>query len=137
VNQPLRKWPPYARLIDAESDLVMIYCGEKAWNLAKAGPAMEPGKPSVADPLGVLGSCKFRDTEFERVPSIVFPRRSDPESYRWPVQGKHVFIFAREEPRTATDPLVMELLHQGAIYVGVWANDTLTDYDLRQRACTP
>jgi hypothetical protein len=137
MSQSQRKLPPFARLIDPDDDLVMIYCGEKAWNLAKPGPALEPGRPGVADPLGVLASCKFRDTEFERVASIVYPRRSDPSAYRWPVHEKMVLIFACGEAQTVTDPLVMELLHQGAIYVGVWANEALIGYDMRSRACTP
>ncbi len=134
TNQPRRQFPPYARLIDAESDLVMIYCGEKAWSLAKPGPAVAPGAPALPDPLGVLVDCKFPPIEFERVASLVYPRRSPPENYRWPVSGKNVLIFAMGEPLAATDPLVMELLHQGARRVSVCEGATLTDYDLQARA---
>jgi hypothetical protein len=128
--------PPFARLISADDDLVMIYCGEKAWELAKPGTAAAPGKPYFDDHLGLLDSCKFPDRKFERVASIVYPRRTDPQNYRWPVKGKEVLVFAGGELQTVTDPLVMELLHQGALYVGVWADERLTDYDLRTAACS-
>lgn len=134
MTQPARKSPPYARLIDAESDLVMIYCGEKAWELAKPGTAYAPGKPYFNDTLGLLDDCKFADRPFERVASIVYPRRADPESYSWPVKGKGVLILAMGELRTVTDPLVMELLHQGARFVSVRENGTITHYDLTERA---
>jgi hypothetical protein len=131
-----KKLPPFARLIPPDDELVMIYCGEKAWMLANPGPAVAPGRPFISDFLGLLNSCKFRDVPFERVASIVYPRRADPGAYRWPVQAKMVVVFAGGELQTVTDPLVMELLHQGAIYVGVWANEALTDYDLRRRTCS-
>lgn len=134
MNQPQRKWPPYAKLIDADSDLVMIYCGEKAWNLAKPGPVAVPGKPYFDDTLGLLSGCKFRDDHFERVASIVYPRRTDPENYRWPVKDKDVLVLAMGELRTVTDPLVMELLHQGARCVAVREGETLTYYDPSDRA---
>lgn len=134
MTQPQRKWPPYARLIDADSDLVMIYCGEKAWNLAKPGPVACPGKPYIDDSLGLLDLCKFPDDQFERVASIVYPRRSDPESYHWPVKDKIVLVLSMGELRSATDPLVMELLHQGARSVSVREGVTLTHYDLSDRA---
>jgi hypothetical protein len=134
VNQPQRKWPPYAKLIDAESDLVMIYCGDKAWDLAKPGPTAVRGKPYFSDTMGLLSLCKFPDDTFERVASIVYPRRAEPESYLWPVKGKHALVLSMGEPRAVTDPLVMELLHQGARCVSVREGETLTHYDPMDRA---
>lgn len=134
MSAPHRKLPPFANLIDAESDLVMIYCGEKAWELAKPGKVSAPGKPYFYDSLGLLDLCKFADREFERVASIVYPRRSDPGNYRWPVKDKGVLILSMGELRTVTDPLVMELLHQGARCVSVREGDTLTHYDPLDRA---
>jgi hypothetical protein len=133
TNGSRRQSPPYARQIDAESDLVMIYCGERAWSLAKPGPAFAPGAPGVSDPLGVLSDCKFPPVLFDRVASLVYPQRSPPESYRWPVQGKHALIFPMGQPLAATDPLVMELLHQGARCVSVCEGDTFTHYDPQAR----
>jgi hypothetical protein len=134
VNSPHLKLPPYANLIDAESDLVMIYCGEKAWKIAKPGYVIYAGRPILDDCLGLLDFCKFADREFERVASIVYPRRTDPGTYRWPVKDKGVLILAMGELRTVTDPLVMDLLHQGARYVSVREGDTLTHYDPLERA---
>lgn len=134
MNAPRQKLPPYANLIDAESDLVMIYCGEKAWELAKPGTVTAPGKAILRDSLGLLDLCKFADREFERVASIVYPRRADPGAYRWPVKDKDVLILSMGELRTVTDPLVMELLHQGARCVWVREGDALTHYDPLARA---
>lgn len=128
------KAPPFAHQIRREDDLVMIYCGEKAWQLAKPGPVVAPGKPILPDPMGLLDQCKFSDREFERVASLVFPRRADPSEYRWPVKDKQVLIMAIGELRTATDPLVMELLHQGARLVAVREGDSVTYYDPTDRA---
>ena len=132
--RPHQKLPPFARAIEPDDDLVMIYCGEKAWNLAKPGKVAIPGKPYFDDTLGLLDLCKFRDDDFERVASLVYPRRAAPEDYRWPVKGKHVLILAMGELRTVTDPLVMELLHQGARCVSVREGDTLIHYDPSDRA---
>lgn len=129
-----RKLPPYANLIDGESDLVMIYCGERAWKLAKPGTVTYPGKPILDDCLGLLDFCKFADREFERVASIVYPRRTDPGSYSWPVKDKWALILSMGELRTVTDPLVMELLHQGARCVSVREGIALTHYDPTDRA---
>ena len=135
VTRPSRKQlPPYAKLIDAESDLVMIYCGDKAWQLAKPGAASAPKRPYFDDELGLLDLCKFPDVEFERVASVVYPRRADPQNYQWPVRGKGVLILAMGESRTVTDPLVMELLHQGARCVSVRENGAITHYDPSDRA---
>lgn len=134
MSAPRRKLPPYANLIDVESDLVMIYCGEKAWKLAKPGTVAAPGKPYFDDSLGLLDLCKFSDRPFERVASIVYPRRADPGEYSWPVKDKGVLILSMGELRTVTDPLVMELLHQGARFVSVREGNTLTHYDPLDRA---
>lgn len=119
-----KKLPPFARLIDPADDLVMIYCGEKAWRLAQGGAV---SWVEYLDGWGADGG--------ERVPSLVFPRRQNPDAYRWPVKDKLVIVFACGELQAVTDPLVMELLHQGALYVGVRADGVLTEYDLRNRAC--
>lgn len=134
MSQPRLKSPPFAHQINREDDLVMIYCGEKAWRLAKPGLSAAPGGPILPDPLGLLDQCKFPDKEFERVASLVFPRRADPGEYRWPVKDKQVLILSMGELRTVTDPLVMELLHQGARSVWVREGSSLTHYDPAGRA---
>lgn len=120
-----KKLPPFARAIDTVSDLVFIYCGEKAWRIAQGG--------AVSWVEYLAGWDKDGG---DRVASLVFPRRENPEAYRWPVKDKKVIVFAGGELQVVTDPLVMELLHQGALYVGVWADGVLTDYDLGNRTCS-
>jgi hypothetical protein len=100
--------PPFAREIRAADELVMIYCGPRAWELARP--------------------------EGDRLAALVFPHRSDPASYRWPVKDKQVLILAMGMLRTLTDPLVMELLHQRAACVAVYEDGALTYYDPRNRA---
>ena len=123
-----QRLPPFAQLIDPADDLVMIYCGEKAWRLARGG--------AVSWVEYLAGWNVAEGGGGERVASLVFPRRADPCAYRWPVKDKQVLVFACGELQAVTDPLVMELLHQGAVYVGVWADGQLTDYDLRTAACS-
>lgn len=124
MNVP-QKMPPFARAIDPADELVMIYCGEKAWRLAQSG--------AVSWVEYLAGWDKDGG---ERVPSLVFPRQHSPDAYRWPVKDKLVIIFSCGELQAITDPLVMELLHQGAVYVGLWHEGVLTDYDLRSRVCS-
>ena len=80
--------PPFANQIEPADDLVMVYCGPKAWKLAA---------PSDG-----------------RVASIAYPRGEDPSRYRWPVHSKHVLVLACGEPQRPVDLLVIELLRQGA-----------------------
>lgn len=101
--------PPYANQIDHESDLVMIYCGPQAWELAK--------------PDGD-----------KRVASLVFPRNTDPSKIKWPVEGKQVLILAQEEPDDTVDLLAIELLRAGARMVHArYADERLETYDPRNR----
>jgi len=83
--------PPFANEIDPSHDLVMIYCGKRAWRLA------EPND--------------------QRVASIAFPRGADPGRYRWPVHSKRCLVLACGEPQRPVDLLVIELLRQGAATV--------------------
>jgi hypothetical protein len=103
-----RPLPPFAREIDRFDDLVMVYCGQHAYEFAR------PNRPF-------------------RVASLAFPRRADPSAYRWPVRGKQVLVFGKDEPRAAIDALVMELLQQGAYRVMTYCKREFVDYDQRTR----
>ena len=61
-----RHRPPFSAQIDTDSDLVMIYCGKRAWELAR------PAK--------------------DRVASLVFPYYRKAGEYAWPVNGKEVLV---------------------------------------------
>jgi hypothetical protein len=99
------KSPPYAAQIDRDGDLVMIYCGRSAWELAK--------------PVGA-----------ERVASLVFPRNRDPADFNWPVIGKQVLVLAQDEEDAAVDLLAIELLRAGGDLVHVrYADERLETYD--------
>jgi hypothetical protein len=117
---PKQQAPPFAKLIDMREELVLIYCGAKAWSLARPGPR----KATVNfDELSIQG---------DRVASLAFPRRADPKAYRWPVKGKRVVIFAGGEHKDVTDYLAWVLLVQGSYCVGVY-DDTgkFIEYDNR------
>ena len=88
-----RQLPPFANQIDHASDLVMIYCGSKAWELARP--------------------------EGERVASLVYPILRDPREFRWPVKDKKVVILEGDEDDMKVKLLVIELLSQGAECVWV------------------
>lgn len=108
VDPKPRHPPPFAAKIDKESDLVMIYCGARAWELAKP--------------------------EGERVASLVFPRNRDPADFRWPVQGRQVLVLAQDEPDSAVEILVVELLNAGADIVHVrYSDELLVHYDSQPR----
>lgn len=108
MRQPL-KAPPFANIIDGADELVMIYCGPRAWQL---------GRPAQ-----------------DRVASLVFPRKCGPSEYRWPVKDKRVLIFSGGEPDTILAGLAMELLHQHARCVHVrYSDGRIVDYDLQEAA---
>ena len=85
--------PPFSNQIDPEHSMVMIYCGRRAWQLAKP--------------------------EGERVASLVFPRQRDPAHFKWPVEGRHVLVLGGDAADEDVDLLVIELLRAGADLVDV------------------
>ena len=97
--------PPYANFIDNTDDLVMIYCGSRAWELAKP--------------------------DQDRVASLVFPSNRDPVEYRWPVLGKDVLILGQGLDRVTAAYLIVEQLRNGAgkVYVRYEDEIGLTCYD--------
>lgn len=103
--------PPFGQQIDQAHDLVMIYCGRRAWELAKP--------------------------EGERVASLVFPRGRDPAEFNWPVRGRQVavFVLAEGPKQGEIDLLVVELLRAGARRVHVrWdGEDGCQTYDPKPR----
>lgn len=110
-----RRSPPFALQLQPIDDVIHVYCGPKAFYLAKP-----------------LGPPEERATS--RPASLAFPKSADPSSYAWPVDGREVLVFPKGEPKAEIDTLVMELLHQGAYRVMVYENGDYTDYDLRDRA---
>jgi len=87
-----QKLPPYGRHpAIASGGLVMIYCGSRAFKLA-----------APTD---------------NRVPSVVYPKNTDPALYRWPVEGHDVLIFPKDEEPMKINILIIELLNQGAARV--------------------
>ncbi len=109
-NRRARPLPPYANQIDKTDDLVMVYCGPRAWKLA---PPSE-----------------------NRVASLIFPTRRGPQDYRWPVHSKRVLVLAMAEPRMSVDLLIIELLRNGAqiVYVDYLGDGELTYYDPSERS---
>jgi hypothetical protein len=101
--------PPYANQIDQADDLVVVYCGPRAWKLA--APAQD------------------------RVASLIFPAGRDPQAYAWPVAGKEVLVLGQAEPRMSVDFLVIELLRNDAslVYVDYEADGDIICYDPRER----
>lgn len=113
-----KKLPPFARAINPDDSLVMIYCGEKAWRLAQGGPV------SWVEYLAGWDKTK------ERVASLVFPKNRDPGEFSWPVKGKQVLVLACDEPDDAVDLLAVELLRAGADLVHVrYSDERLAHYD--------
>ena len=102
--------PPYANQIDRADELVMIYCGKRAWQLARP--------------------------DQDRVASLIFPAGRDPQDYRWPVSGKRVIVFGLGEPRMPTDLLIIELIRNGAavVFVDYLGDGELTLYDPAERS---
>jgi len=107
-----RPLPPFGNQIDSESDLILCYCGPRAWRLAS---------PSA-----------------ERVASLVFPIGRDPSEYRWPVSGRSVLVLTLGQPRTSVDFLVIELLRAGAdtVYLDTGSGDLLA-YKNPGAVCAP
>jgi hypothetical protein len=101
--------PPYGNQINHADELIIIYCGQRAWRLASP--------------------------ERGRVASLIFPCGRDPEEYRWPVNGKSVLVLALDEPRQVVDILVVELLRQGAdsVLIDYDGRGELTRYSARKR----
>ena len=105
MNAGRSKLPPFGNQIDRDHDLVMIYCGARAWKLAK------PDMPN-------------------RIASLVFPKNRDPSEFKWPVEGKNVLVFAQDEENSAVDLLTVELLRAGARIVNVrYSDGRLEIYD--------
>jgi hypothetical protein len=94
--------PPFATQIDHECHLVTIYCGRRAWEIAK---------PSQT-----------------RVASLAFPRDSDPAIYDWPVRGKEVLVLRSDEQLSKIQLLVLELLRQGATHVWCYLDGKCVGY---------
>lgn len=101
--------PPFGQDIDPKDDLVMVYCGRRAWKLA------EPSN--------------------ERVASLAFPRGRDPAQYRWPVHSKQVLVHACGEKQGPVDLLIVELLRAGAriVYAKYTDESDLVIYDPANR----
>jgi hypothetical protein len=97
--------PPYASHIDRADELVMVYCGKKAWRLAAPAP--------------------------DRVASLIYPAGRDPQDYRWPVHSKRVLVLGLGEPRMSVDLLIIELLRSGAriVYVDYNGDGDIIYYD--------
>lgn len=110
---PRKPLPPFGAQIDTTADMVFCYCGEKAWRLAA---------PSA-----------------DRVASLVFPVGRDPSEYRWPVNGLSVLVFALDQPRSAVDLLIVELLRARAavVYVDLGSGDVLAYENPRGAVCVP
>jgi hypothetical protein len=83
--------PPFANQIDRSDELVMIYAGARAWDLAQPGP--------------------------NRVASIAFPKGRKASDFRWPVHSKRCLVIGCGEPRRDVDLLAIELLRQGTAVV--------------------
>ena len=98
-----QKLPPFAKLIDQESDLVMIYCGTMAWK--------------IAPPEG------------DRVASLLYPKDADPALYRWPVKNKRTLVMGGDEDAGKIQLLIVELLRQGASAVHLYQNEQLVEYE--------
>ncbi len=104
-----RQPPPFAGKIDRTDEMVMIYCGKRAWELAR--PAAD------------------------RVASLVFPYYKKANTYAWPVAGKEVLVIS-DEHLFWSDELVYELFCAGATRVHIYGRQIpgeLYTYDPAER----
>jgi hypothetical protein len=97
--------PPFANQIEHADELVMIYCGERAWRLAQ--PAAD------------------------RVASLAYPKGRAAADFMWPVHSKRVLVLGMGEPRRDIDLLCIELLRTGAstVYARYDAAEPLITYN--------